>query len=55
MVQLTKENGKMINRMGKGEKYGLMVQSLEDLMQMVLKMDLENLNGEMGVFMLEIL
>ena len=50
-----KENGKMINKMDKVGKFGPMDQNIGVLTPMDKKMDLENLNGEMEVFILEIL
>lgn len=50
-----KENGKMINKMEQDMKFGLMDQSIPAHILMELKMDLENLNGVEGIFILGIL
>lgn len=55
MVLFMKENGKMTNKMEKDGKLGLMDQNTLAHILMGLKMDLENLNGEEGIFILEIL
>ena len=49
------ENGKMINKMGMGKNFGLMVRDMKDNIKMAKKVDMENFIGLMGQCMKVIL
>ena len=54
MGKFTKDYGKMINLMGRGISFGVMVDRIVGCGKMIKKMGKENLNMKMGVFSKEI-